>query len=110
MNTTFAARFKLEVLDRVGEITVIAFDAGLLEAAIKQLSRRADERPAGQILFVAGLLSYEYDFRGFRTLPEDDLSGAAVEITSSTACGVRVELFQTGIIHFSLHQRRTKQF
>jgi hypothetical protein len=67
MNTTFAARFKLEVLDRVGEITVIALDAGLLEAAIKQLSRRADERPAGKILFVAGLLSYEYDFRGFRT-------------------------------------------
>ena len=54
MDAAFAASFELEVFDRIGEVTLAALDAGLVQAVIKKLSRRADEWSSGKILLVAG--------------------------------------------------------
>src|SRR5690242_14324332 len=52
----FAAALPLEVLHRVGDVDVVAVDTCLLERAVEQLPRRADERMASAVLLIAGLL------------------------------------------------------
>ncbi len=63
---------------RVGDVHVIAVDAGLGERANQELAGGADKRAAGQILAVAGLLADEDHIRFGRTLAEDRLRGAFI--------------------------------
>ena len=63
----------LEVLDRVGEVDLVAVEAGGGERLVEQAARGADERVALFVLLVAGLLADEHDARVTRALAEDGL-------------------------------------
>lgn len=62
-----AAWFPFEMLDRVRQVDVCAFDAGFVECAIEHASGRADERHARAVFLVARLLADEHDARIGRT-------------------------------------------
>jgi len=59
-----AAVDEFEALDRIGDETGLARQAGFLEAAVEQLPGGADERPAGKIFFVPRLLAGSIVFGG----------------------------------------------
>ena len=67
----------LEVLDRVGDVDLVAVDAGGGERLVEQAPRGADERMALFVLLVAGLLADEHDARVTRPLAEDGLRARA---------------------------------
>ena len=60
MDAPAAPLLELEVLDHVGHVRLVAGDAGRLQAAVELASGGADERPARQVLLVAGLLAHEH--------------------------------------------------
>src|SRR5581483_212219 len=62
-----------EVLDGVRDVRRAAVDAGLVECAVEHLAGGADERLAGQVLLVAGLLADEHDLRARRARAEHGL-------------------------------------
>src|SRR3546814_16243823 len=61
MEAPLAALRELEMLDRVGDVDLAAFDSGLVERAIEHPPRRADEGATGQILLIARLLADQHD-------------------------------------------------
>ena len=67
------------MLDRVRDIGLAALDPGLVDAAVEHLAGRADERMAGKVLGVAGLLSDEHHRRPLRPLAEHGLRRVAVK-------------------------------
>ena len=73
VDAPLAARLEFEMLDRVGDVDAGAVDAGLGKRAVEQLAGRADERPAGEILLIAGLLADEHERRVARALAEHGL-------------------------------------
>src|SRR6185369_777421 len=72
-----AALQEFEVLHRVGDVVAHPRDAGVLERAVEELARGADEGLAGEILAVAGLLADEHDPRLRRALAEHGLRRVA---------------------------------
>ena len=60
MDPALAPRLVAEVLDRVGDVDVVAGDAGPLEAPVEHRAGGADERVALDVLAVAGLLADEH--------------------------------------------------
>ena len=77
------AGLPLEVLDDVRDVGELAVDARLLERPVEQLAGGADERPAGEILLVAGLLADEHQLGLGPSLAEDGLRAAAPEVARS---------------------------
>src|SRR5262249_36006888 len=73
VNSSLAARRPLEVFEGVGEIHARDVEPGLLDRAAKKPPRLTDERQAGTILFIAGLLSNEHELRGSRTGTKNSL-------------------------------------
>jgi hypothetical protein len=69
------------VLHHVRDVRLRTVDPGLGERPLKELSRRADERPTGEILVVARLLADEHQERVRLALAEDRLGGALPEVT-----------------------------
>ena len=63
VDAPFAARLPLEVFHNIGEIHTGAVDPGLVERAIEQLPGRTDERVAGDVFGVAGLLTNHHHRR-----------------------------------------------
>ena len=72
----------LEVLHRIGDECLLSRNAGVIERLVEHSPGRTDERQAGQILFVAGLLADQHDRRPPRALPGHRLGGVAVERTA----------------------------
>ena len=62
-------------------------DAGLVEDLVEHLAGRPDERLAGNILLVAGLLADEDDLRILRPFAEHGLRGVAPERAAAAALG-----------------------
>ena len=87
MDTTLAARFELEVLDRIGDIGAGAVDTGLRQRPVEQLAGRADKGAAGQILLIAGLFADEHQRRIDRSLAKDGLRRGFVERAAGAAGG-----------------------
>jgi hypothetical protein len=54
------AQLPLEVLDRVGDIDVLALDARRLERAVEEPPRRADKGQPFLVLLFAGLLAHQH--------------------------------------------------
>ena len=67
------ALLELEVLDHVGQVGVLALDAGRLEPAVELPARGAHERLARAVLLVARLLAHEHEPRGLPPLAEHGL-------------------------------------
>jgi len=78
----FAALFELEVLYRVGDVNVGSVDAGIGERTVQESTRRPDERPAGAVLLVAGLLAKHDDGGAGAALAEDGLGGMPVKVAT----------------------------
>ena len=87
MDAALAARLELEVLDGVGDVSRLAIDAGVAEGAVEQLAGGTDERAAGKILLIAGLLADEHQRRIERPLAEHGLCRRAVERTARARLG-----------------------
>src|SRR5437764_11745117 len=85
MNPSLAAGTPFEVLDHVGEIDAVAVDPGLRERAVQELPGRPHERPALEVLAVAGLLSDQHHLRRRRSLAEDRLRPGAPQVARATA-------------------------
>src|SRR5262249_46246287 len=73
-----------EVLDHVGHVGLRAFDGGLLERPLQELAGRADERSAGEVLLVSGLLADEHHQRVRSSFAEDGLRRPLPEVTRLT--------------------------
>ena len=90
VDASFAALAgELEVLDRVGLIDQRRVDAGVLEGAGEQATGRADERLAGAVLLVAGLLAHQHDRRSGVPIAEHRLGGV-FEKRTAVACFGRI--------------------
>lgn len=61
VNAALAPRLPFEVFDHVGDVGLLAIDAGFFKRIVEQLTRRTNERFAGQIFFVAGLFADKHD-------------------------------------------------
>src|SRR5215469_15278962 len=89
VNSTFAARLPLEMLDRVGHIGDTTIDAGLFQCFIQQSAGGANKGTSLQVLLVAGLLADEHNASARLAFAEDRLSAALPEIAGAAAvCGV----------------------
>ena len=69
MQADFSAPYEFEMLDRVGDVDLLAVDADLLQGAVEHLAGRSNEWSAGEIFLVAGLLADQHQgclLRGLR--------------------------------------------
>ena len=91
VQTAFAARVArpFEVLDRVGDVDVLAVDARGFERAIEQLAGRSDERASGGVLDVSGLLADDHESRAAGALAEHRLGRV---LDTSRSRGIRSPL------------------
>jgi hypothetical protein len=69
----------LEMLDRVGDESVLARDARILERGIENVAGGPDERLAGEIFLVARLLADQHEFGAARSFAWHGLRGVAIE-------------------------------
>ena len=74
VDAPLAAQLELEMLDRVGEVELIAAPAELRQRAVEQGAGRADEGTSAQILLVARLLADQHQARIRRALAGHRLS------------------------------------
>jgi hypothetical protein len=94
VDAALAARLVLEVLDGIGDVDEVAVDPGFREDGVEELSCRADEGLAGDVLLVAGLLADEDDARLLRAFAEDGLGGLAPEVAAAAGFGGARQLLQ----------------
>ena len=73
MQANFAARHEFEMFDRARDIDLLAIDAGLDQGAVEHMPRRTDERLAGEVFLVAGLLANQHDARVRRPFAKHSL-------------------------------------
>jgi hypothetical protein len=89
MNPALAAGLPPEVLDRVGEVDVVALDATIGERLIQHMPGGANERMALLVLLVAGLLADEEERRVQAALAEHDLRRAFIQRAPRARPGIR---------------------
>src|SRR3546814_4963003 len=85
MEAPLAALRELEMLDRVGDVDLAAFDSGLVERAIEHPPRRADEGATGQILLIARLLADQHDRGAAGAFAEHRLRRVLIERATRAA-------------------------
>ena len=73
VDASLALALPLEVLDDVRHVCEGAVDAGFLHRLVEEAARGPDERLAGPVLLVAGLLADEHDVGLRRAFAEDRL-------------------------------------
>ena len=76
MNRALTTLLVTEVLDRVGDVHLLAADPCLLEAPVQDASRWSDKRVAVLVLAVAGLLADQDNVRMPRALSHHRLGRA----------------------------------
>jgi hypothetical protein len=94
VHAPLAARHPLEVLDRVGDVDLVARQPGRLHHLVEQPPGRTHEGPSGHVLLVARLLAHHHDARVHLSLAEDGLGRALMERTAATAVGGLAERCQ----------------
>ena len=80
VDTPFAAQFGFEVFHGVGDIDLGARNPGFLEGTIEKVTRGPDEWTAGEVFFIARLLSHHHDSGSGRSFAKDGLRSVAVEV------------------------------
>jgi hypothetical protein len=73
VDAALAAAHPLEVLHDVGEVDLVAVQARLRHGPVEEGSGWTDERMAGEVLLVAGLLAGHHDSGPARPLAEHRL-------------------------------------
>jgi hypothetical protein len=94
VEAALAACLPLEVLDRVREIHVAPLDLRVGERLVEDASGRSDERVAGEVLAVAGLLAHQHHAGRRRAFPEHGLRRPTVEIAGFAVRGVGRHLLE----------------
>jgi hypothetical protein len=84
VDAALAPELVAEMLDRVGDVDVVARDPRSLESLVEDLSGRAHERVALDVLAVAGLLTDQHQVRVPGTLAHHRLGGALPQIAGAT--------------------------
>jgi len=69
------------MLDRVGDVNLIAIDSRLRQRAIEDFSSRPDKRFSGDIFIIPRLLADQHDRRAFWSFAENGLRRAFVKMT-----------------------------
>ena len=105
MQPALAARLEFEMLDRVGDKNGRAFEPRFHNRAVEHATGRSDERPAGKVFVIAGLLADKHDFRSRRSLAGNHLGGIPVE-RAARAPGFRLTQFGKGPDFRGRHYRR----
>src|ERR1044071_6829288 len=78
----------------IGNIHLVARDAGFSKRLVEHSTRRSDERMSLQVFHVAGLLADENDIRAFRAFAENRLGRVFVEIASFASSRRRAQAFK----------------
>src|SRR6185437_3410565 len=82
-----AAKLKLEMLDSVGNVHLLTRDIDLCERTGQKLSGGTDERMAGAIFLIAGLLANKDDRCIRRSFTENGLRGVLPERAGAAGYG-----------------------
>ena len=77
----------LEVFYGVGDVDIVAVDAGRLECAIEQAAGGSDERASGAVLCISGLFADDEQRRAGWSFAENGLSAERVQMTAATVFG-----------------------
>src|SRR5262249_30621044 len=112
VDAPLAARLPLEVLDGIGHVDLPSIDARLGERGVEKAARRPDERPAGNVLGVAGLLADHHDARRSMAFAEDRLRSPLPERAALARRGLPPDRLQlVDRLHGALDpcQLRTEQ-
>ena len=73
VNAPLAARFELEMLHCIRDVSELTVDSGFLERAIEHTTRRSDERLAREVFLIARLFADEKDLGALRAGTEHRL-------------------------------------
>src|SRR5207247_7648629 len=96
VDAALSARLPLEVLDHVRDVGERAVDACVCERLVQESSGRPDERGAGPVFLVAGLLADEHDLGLRRAFSEDRLRARLPERAGLAAGGCLRQLLERG--------------
>jgi hypothetical protein len=94
MDAALAAPDPLEVLHRVRDVRERAVDTGCFESLVEDPPRRADERTAGEILLVPGLLAHEHDLGRRLSFAEHGLRPGLPEVARLAIGRIGAELIE----------------
>ena len=75
MHAALSPSLVLEMLDRIGDVEAASGVAKICKCAVKKLTRRPHERPALQVLLVAGLFADHHQTGQCRTFAGYRLGG-----------------------------------
>src|SRR5688572_473317 len=103
VDAPLATRLPLEVFYGVGDIHLIARDAGVGKRLVEQRARGPDKRLPLPVLLIARLLADEHHPRALRPCPEHDLCGGLIEIAPAAFVRGRAQHLQTCRLR---HERR----
>ena len=78
----------------VGDVDLLALDAGFLQCPIEHQSGGSHERFAGKVFPVAGLLADRHDLGVLRAFAEHGLRRIFLEMTGAAAAGVFAQGFE----------------
>jgi hypothetical protein len=92
------------MLDRIGDVHVVARDPGLFEALIEDAAGRTDERMPFYVLAVARLLADEHEVGVARAFAHDGLRGAFPQVAGPAV----VNRFVQALVGGALWNRRLR--
>src|ERR1051325_5867092 len=85
VNAPLAFRFPFEVLHRIGDVNLVAIDAGFDKRFVEQLARRADKWFAREVFVVTRLFPYKNNFCVPRPFAKNRLRSGLPQGTSLAA-------------------------
>src|SRR5947208_16307634 len=80
VDAAFAARFPLEMLDDVSDISFLAINACFFKCFVEQFAGRTNKRLAFEVFIVAGLLADEENFSLASAGAKDGLRAALIKV------------------------------
>ena len=84
MDAPLAARFKLEVLNRIRDVGLSPVDPRLMKCPVEELTCRTDEGTPDEILLIAWLFTDDHQCRTRRAFAEHKLGGWLPQPASAT--------------------------
>jgi hypothetical protein len=97
VDPALAALFKFELLDCVGEVGVVAIDAGIPGRALEQAARGSKERGPGESYAIAGLSANQDDACRSPAFAGNSSSGATVQIAATAVLDGFAQLRKGGM-------------
>jgi hypothetical protein len=98
VEAALAAPYPFEMLDRVGDVNLLAGDAGLRQSLVEHPSRRSDKGTSLAIFLIARLLANQHQIRVRGANPKNRLSRALVEIAPFAGLGRFAKRFQRWLL------------